>query len=158
MTSHSVPNQITELKTVFQRRIKPLKPAGNLIHLFQDPLTKYIYYLQEAAWLTSSLEDLFMWHVIAQHKVTEAVNVDCMSHYHTEPVRLFSYQHITKWFFLFLWCSRPTWAMAASFLRFLDDTRWHTTVARTYKAFRYLNNSWTEEKGRTFFRNVSNHV
>ena len=37
-----MPNQITELKTVFQRRFKRLKPVGNLIHLFQDPLTKYI--------------------------------------------------------------------------------------------------------------------
>jgi len=30
------------LKTVFQRRFKRLKPVGNLIHLFQVPLTKYI--------------------------------------------------------------------------------------------------------------------
>ena len=39
---HVMPNQITKLKTVFQRRFKRLKPVGNLIHLFQDPLTKYI--------------------------------------------------------------------------------------------------------------------
>jgi hypothetical protein len=40
---HIMSNQITELKTVvFQRGFKRLKPVGNLIHFFQDPLTKYI--------------------------------------------------------------------------------------------------------------------
>ena len=38
-------------------------------------------------------------------------------------------------FFLFLllllWCNSPTRARAASFLRFLDHTQWHTTVSRT---------------------------
>jgi len=33
--------------------------------------------------------------------------------------------------FCFLWCCSPTRAMASSFLRFLDHTRWHITVGRT---------------------------
>jgi hypothetical protein len=31
----------------------------------------------------------------------------------------------------FFWSSSPTWARAASFLRFLDHRKWHTTVGRT---------------------------
>ena len=40
-------------------------------------------------------------------------------------------RHTTWCKTFFLWCSSPTWARAASFVRFRDHTQWQTTVGRT---------------------------
>jgi hypothetical protein len=47
-------------------------------------------------------------------------------------------EHICKrvkntfyYYYYFLWLCSPAWAMASSFMRFLDYTQWHATVSRT---------------------------
>ena len=57
---HIMPNQITKLKPVFQRRFKRPKPVGNLISLFQVPLTKYILVTRGCLLDLVSRKTLFM--------------------------------------------------------------------------------------------------
>ena len=52
-------------------------------------------------------------------------------------------------FFFFLWRCGPTWAMASSFLRFLDHTQPRTTVGRT------LLDEWTARR-RDFYLTTHN--
>jgi len=55
-------------------------------------------------------------------------------HLHTETLKHLFWMHKTHLsyaFLIVLWCCSPMWAMASSFLCFLDHTQRRTTVGRT---------------------------
>ena len=93
---HIIPNQITELKTVFQRRFKRPKPAGNLIHLFQDPSTKYILVTRGCLLDLVSKKNPFYDIVLLGTKRRKLWTKTGSHLLHKEPVRLSSYEYITK--------------------------------------------------------------
>ena len=51
--------------------------------------------------------------------------------YRTQPKVHKFYYYYYYYYYYFLWCCGPTWAMASSFVRFLDHTQRCITVGRT---------------------------